>query len=395
MLAATTDASYDKRLLSAEECDHVAGLLALPLPPETDLIETKRSVFTFRPTEPMLSGRPEAVIRAIRILEDLPQDVVDAMAEFTSRIPQRYVGEIEEEIVRRDMSYSAPRAEKISQRWPRPAIYDEPSALPIGLIDVGVPKTISAGAAWWCREFFTLYQMLGVGRAPAFELRVLNAEPGRSILVRIIQIYCAVNHLDPDTLAAQVAHAADAGQKALKHLEGLAYQAKSTEPQTKSLDTINAEQRTVLREALKSPAGWLGLLAFMVSRSATDDELSAMLVADIATMDPRGQRWAVFAACHLATDPIGVAERLTGAEVGARSAAAEYLNKFGGKSEAVVALNRRFLDDEDLRVQLAAGYQGPADAVATVWTCWSCLHVNEIAAEECTNCARGSRPDAG
>jgi hypothetical protein len=395
VLAATSDASYDKRLLSAEERDHVAALLALPLPPETDLIETKRSVLTFRPTEPMLSGRPEAVIRAIRILEDLPQAVVDAMAEFTSRVPQRYASEIEEEIVRRAMSYSAPIAEKISQRWSRPAIYDEPSALPIGLIDVGVPKTISAGAAWWCREFFTLYQMLGVGEAPAFELRLLNAEPGRSILLRIIQIYCAVNYLDPDALAAQVAHAADAGEEALRRLVSLAYQAKSTGPQTKSLETINTEQRAALRDALKSPAGWLGLLAFMVSRSVTDDELSAMLVADIAAMDPRGQRWAVFAACHLATDPITVAERLTDAEVGARTAAAEYLNKFGSKSDAVVALTRRFLEDEDLRVQLAAGYQGPVDAVATVWTCWSCLHVNEIAAEECTNCTGGSRPDAG
>ena len=395
VLAATSDASYDKRPLSAEEGDHVTGLLALPLPPETDLIETKRSVLTFRPTEPMLSGRPEAVIRAIRILQDLPQDVVDAMAQFTSRVPQRYASEIEEEIVRRGMSYSTAVAEKISQRWSLPAIYDEPSALPIGLIDVGVPGKISAGAAWWCREFFSLYHMLGVGEAPARELRMLDAEPDRSILIRTIQIYCSVNHLDPDTLASQVASAADAGKEALRRLVGLAYQTKSTEPLTKSLETISAEQRATLRDALTSSVGWLGLLALMVSRSATDDELSASLLEDLATMDPRGQRWAVFGACHLSSFPIAVAERLADSGVGARTAAAEYLDKFGGTSEAAAALNRRFLNDEDLRVQLAAGYQGPVDAVATVWTCWSCLHVNEIVAEECTNCARGSRPDAG
>jgi hypothetical protein len=112
-------------------------------------------------------------------------------------------------------------------------------------------------------------------------------------------------------------------------------------------------------------------------------------------MDPRRQRWAVLAACHLATDPIGVAQRLADGEVGARTAAAEYLVKFGGTSEAMAALTRRFLDDEDLRVQLAAEYQGPVDAVATVWTCWSCLQKNEIAAEDCANCAHGSRPTTG
>jgi hypothetical protein len=246
----------------------------------------------------------------------------------------------------------------------------------------------------WCREFFTLYQLMGVGKAPAVELRVLNADPGRSTLVQLAQIYCTVNDLDPDTLAAQVARAADGGEEALRHLVSLAYQTESNGPQTKSLAMINSQQRTTLREALTSPSGWLGLLAFMVSRSATDDKLSAMLIADVATMHPRAQRWAVFAACHLATDPIGVAQRFADADVGARTAAAGYLEKFGGTSEAAAELIGCFLTDADLRVQLAAGYQGPVDAVAKVWTCWSCLRENEIAAEDCTHCAHGSRPAA-
>ena len=129
-----------------------------------------------------------------------------------------------------------------------------------------------------------------------------------------------MNDLDPGTLAAQVAHAADGGKEALRHLQTLAYQNNSTAPQTKSLAVINAEQRTTLRAALTSPSGWLGLLAFMVSVSATDDELSMMLIDDVATMRPRAQWWAVFAACHLATDPIGVAERLADADVGTRAA---------------------------------------------------------------------------
>jgi hypothetical protein len=233
---------------------------------------------------------------------------------------------------------------------------------------------------------------MNVGKARAVELRYLNAEPARSTLVRLVQIYCAVNDLNPDTLAAQVARAADGGEEALRHLQHLAYLNNSSAPQTRSLAVINAEQRTTLRAALTSPSGWLGLLAFMVSRSATDDELSAMLIADVATMHPHSQQWAVFAACHLATDPIGVAKCFADADVGARAAAAGYLEKFGGTSEAAAALIRRFLNDDDLRVQLAAGYRGPVDAVAKVWTCWSCLQANAIAAEDCTHCAHGSRP---
>jgi hypothetical protein len=117
-----------------------------------------------------------------------------------------------------------------------------------------------------------------------------------------------------------------------------------------------------------------------------------MLIADVATMHPHSQQWAVFAACHLATDPIGVAKCFADADVGARAAAAGSLEKFGGTSEAAAALIRRFLNDDDLRVQLAAGYRGPVDAVAKVWTCWSCLQANAIAAEDCTHCAHGSRP---
>jgi hypothetical protein len=324
------------------------------------------------------------------MLKDLPQDIVDAMADFTSWIPDRYVSEIEGEIVRRGLSYSP--SEKLAERWKRPAIFDEPSALPFALIDVGQAARISAGSSWWCREFFMLYQLMAVGKAPAMELRLLNADPGRSTLVRLAQIYCGVNDLDPSTLAAQVARAAAGGDEGLRHLQTLAYYDNSTAPQTKSLAAINAEQRATLRAALTSLSGWLGLLAFMVSRQATDEQLSAMLVGDLAALRPRAQRWAVFAACRLAADPLGVAERLAVAEVGARAATAEYVIKFGGTSRATRSLLDRFLNDDDLQVQLAAGYQGPVDATAKIWTCWFCSQANGIADADCAHCSDGSRP---
>jgi hypothetical protein len=391
VLAATTDATHDQRPLSDAERDHVAALIALPLPCDTDhLIETKRNTFSIRPTEPMLSGRPEAVLRAIQILDDLPQDIVDAMAEFTTWVPERYVSDIEEEIVRRGLSYTP--TDKLTDRWTRPAFLDEPSALPIALVDIAVPGQISAGAAWWCREFYTLYQLMAVGKAKALELRHLNAEPDRSTLVRLVQIYCAVQDLNAHTIAAQVARAADGGEEALRRLARLAYMNDVPEPHRKSLTVIDAEQRSTLRAALTSPCGWLGLLAFFVSIKATDDELSALLIADLATMRSHAHWWAVFAACHLATDPIGVAERLADGDVRTRTATAGYLNKFGDTSEAAAALIRRCLTDDDLQVQLAAGYEGPVDAVAKVWTCWACSKENDIAAEDCTHCTRGTRP---
>jgi len=393
VLAATTDATYDGRPLNVDERDRVAALLALALPSDTDrLIETKRNTFSIRPTEPMLSGRPDAVLRAIRILDELPQDIVDGMAEFTSWVPLQHASEIEAEIVRRGLSYTLELTEKRAATLRRPPIFDEPSALPIALVDVGVPAQIPAGAAWWCREFFALYQLMDVGKAPAVELRHLNADPGKSTLVRLAQIYCDVHDLDADAIAAQVARAADGGEEVLRRLQALAHMSHPTAPRMKSLAVINADQRTTLRAALTSPCGWLGLLALMVSQAATDDELSAMLIADVATMRPPAQRWAVFAACHLATDPIGVAERLADADVGTRAATAGYLKQLGGTPEGAAALNRRFLNDDDLRVQLAAGYQGPVDAVAKVWTCWSCSQENDIAAEDCAHCAHGSRP---
>ena len=87
-----------------------------------------------------------------------------------------------------------------------------------------------------------------------------------------------------------------------------------------------------------------------------------------------------------------MAERLADADVGTRAATAGYLDKFGGTSDTTESLLRRFLNDDDLRVQLAAGYQGPVDAVAKVWTCWSCSQANDIAAEDCAHCEHGSRP---
>jgi hypothetical protein len=117
-----------------------------------------------------------------------------------------------------------------------------------------------------------------------------------------------------------------------------------------------------------------------------------MLIADVATIRPHARRWAVSAACHLATDALGVAERLADGDAGTRAAVAAYLDKFGGMSDTTESLLRRFLNDDDLQVQLAAGYQGPVDAVAKVWTCWSCSQANDIAAEDCAHCAHGSRP---
>lgn len=89
----------------------MTALLALPLPTDTEhLIETKRNTFKIRPTEPMLSGRPEAVLRAIRLIDELPQAIVDTLADFTSWIPDRNVSEIEGEIVRCGMSYSSTKS---------------------------------------------------------------------------------------------------------------------------------------------------------------------------------------------------------------------------------------------------------------------------------------------
>lgn len=392
VLASTTDATHDGRSFSPEEHDQLTALLALPLPENIErLIMAKRNTFRIRPTEPMLSGRPDAVLRAIRLLDELPQDIVDRMAVFTSWIPYRYTSEIEAEIVRRGLSYTS--TEKLTPTWPRLPIFDEPSALPLALADVGAPAQISAGSAWWCREFFALYQLMRVGKAPAVELRRLNEEPGRSTLVRLARIYCEANNLDADTLAAQVARAVEGSEEALRHLETLAYQNNSTASQIKSLTVIDDSQRTTLRAAFTSPCGWLGELAFGVSQAATDDELSTMLVADVAALHPHTPWWAVFAACHLATDPISVAQRLaTDADVGTRAATAVYIKHLGDTSEAAAALVRQFLNDDDLRVQLAAGYDGPADAVAKVWTCWSCSQQNDIMADDCTHCERGSRP---
>ena len=157
VLAATTDATHDGRPLNAEERDHVAALLALPLPRDTDrLIETKRNTFSIRPTEPMLSGRPDAVLRAIRILDELPQDIVDGMAEFTSWVPDRYVSEIEEEIVRRGLSYTL--TEKLVATWRRPAILRR-----------AVRTADRAGRRWGARA--------DLGRGRMVVPRVLHAVP--------------------------------------------------------------------------------------------------------------------------------------------------------------------------------------------------------------------------
>jgi hypothetical protein len=395
VLAATADAAYDERPLTGDEREHVTALLALPLPLADDaerLITKNRNTLHIRPTEPMLSGRPEAVLCALQGLDELTQDVVDAMSEFTSWVPDRYVSEIEAEVVRRGMSYSP--TEKHSAAWRRLAVFDEPSALPAALADVALPAPVSAGTAWWCREFFALYQLMDVGKAPAAELRYLASEPDRSTLVALARLYCDVNGLDADVLAAQVSQAVRHGEEELSHLRGTAYRNHSSTLRMKSLTVIDDAQRITLRAALTSPCGWLGWLAMMVAQAAIDDELSELLVADLPRLHPVKQRWAVFAACHLATDSLGVAARLADADVSARAATAEYLRHFGDSSEAAEALVGRLRNDDDLQVQLAAGHKGPVDAVAKVWTCWHCVEQNVIAAEDCVHCVDGARPEA-
>jgi hypothetical protein len=392
VLAATADAVYDERPLTGDECDHVTALLALPLPladAAERLVTKNRNTLRIRPTEPMLSGRPEAVVRALQSFDELPQGVVDAMSEFTSWVPDRFVSEIETEIVRRGMSYTP--TEKHAAAWRRLAVFDEPSALPAALIEVGVPDPIAAGTAWWCREFFALYQLMNVGKAKAAELRYLNAEPDRSTLVALARLYCDVNDLDANVLAAQVSQR---GEEELRSLERTAYANHSPMLRMKSLSKINDAQRVTLRAALTSPCSWLGLLALMVAQRATDDELSGLLIDDLPALRPQAQWWAVFAACHLATDSLGVAERLANADVGIRSATAGYLRNFGNALHGAEALIGRLLNDDELQVQLASGYVGPVDAVAKVWTCPHCAQQNVIAAEDCAYCAHGSRPEA-
>jgi hypothetical protein len=101
----------------------------------------------------------------------------------------------------------------------------------------------------------------------------------------------------------------------------------------------------------------------------------------------------VFAACHLATDSTDVARFLAeNAKVGTRTATAKHLKMLAGHTETEAALVSQLLNHNDLQVQRAGGYDGPADGSATVWTCSSCWKENDIAVEDCAHCTHGVRP---
>jgi hypothetical protein len=78
VLAATTDVVYDARPLTDDDITRLESLLTLPVPSRSDpLIKQQRNRFEIIPAEPMLSGRPEVLVRAAKVFDQLPQGFAD------------------------------------------------------------------------------------------------------------------------------------------------------------------------------------------------------------------------------------------------------------------------------------------------------------------------------
>jgi hypothetical protein len=392
VLAATTDGRYDARLLADNEIDHVKSLLALPSPTHSDpLVEQSRNRYTITPAEPMVSGRPEAVLRAAKVVDQLPEGSADKIAQFLMRAPGTYALDIQSALV--SHGFKGPLLEQFAQ-FKIPTRFTDPTPQATCLGELAEPTHATAADTWWCRELFQLYDLMQVGKTSASELSLASDEPHRSTLIKLARLYCDVNGVDAGNVSAQITYAARQGKSALKHLEWLAFAYEPDESTTRSITTVDAASRALLVAALNSSCQGWGQLAFFVSLAVTDADLTDDLIASLKSSHPWARYWTTLAACKISPDPIGTATRLMQADALTKTAVAKFLAVTDDGSEQIQLLLTSLREDNDLLVKVAASRGGHVDDGATFWTCRCCAKTNDLTAEDCVHCDLGSRPRA-
>lgn len=391
-LAVTTDARLDSRLLTQNEIAALVSLLALPRPATDDqLMKTARNRYTIRPVEPMISGRSEAMLRASRCLDQLPDGSVDQVVEFMRSAPEDNAIELEFELEKH--GYRGPLREQV-ERIRLPASLTDASPLAACLTEISEPASITARDAWWCREAFDLYALMQLGETNALELRLAAEEPHRSTLIRLARLYCDINSIDAATVSAQMQYLARRGQSVIKRFESAAIVDAPVGPTTLSLKAFDVSTRALLISALTSVNTWLGQLAFSASFGITDGDFSADLINELPTAHPWGRYWATLAACKASPDLNETASRLLTADGTTRVAFAKFLLVLAGDGELVQRLLTTLRADRDLSVRLAATPQNdPVAPGAIEWTCSYCARTNDAAASECAHCNTGVRPE--
>jgi hypothetical protein len=203
VLAAMTDGRYDVRPLTENEIDHVNSLLALPAHARSDpLVQQLRNRYTITPAEPMVSGRPEAVLRAAEVLDQLPEGSADKIAQFLMRAPGRYAFDIETALV--SHGFRGPLLEQFAQ-FKLPNRFTDPTPLATCLGEIAESTHATAADTWWCRELFQLYDVMQAGKTSAVELSLASDEPHRSTLVKLACLYCDVNCVDAGKVSVSTA----------------------------------------------------------------------------------------------------------------------------------------------------------------------------------------------
>jgi NACHT domain len=112
-LASTTDAQLDSRLLNQNEISALTSLLALPRPVADDrLVQTARHRYAIRPVEPMISGRAEAMLRATRCLDQLPDGSAEKVVGLIKSTTEDNAIKIEFELEKH--GYRGPLSEQLA-----------------------------------------------------------------------------------------------------------------------------------------------------------------------------------------------------------------------------------------------------------------------------------------
>jgi hypothetical protein len=390
-LASTTDTRLDSRLLSQNEISALISLLALPRPVTDDrLVQTARNRYAIRPVEPMISGRAEAMLRATRCLDQLPDGSAEKVVEFIKSTTEDNAIEIEFELEKH--GYRGPLREQLA-RIKLPRSLTDASSLAACLVEISEPASISARDTWWCREAFELYALMQLGQTNSVELRLAAEEPHRSILTKLARLYCDINSIDAATVSAQMQYLARQGQSVIKRFESTAITDVPVESTTSSLTALDVSTRALLISALTSANTWLGQLAFFVSFDVTDGGFSTDLIDELPSAHPWGRYWATLAACKASPDLDQTASRLLAADGMTRAAFAKFLLLLAGDDELYERLLATLRADKDLSVRLAATPKDdPVVPGATEWTCSWCARTNLANSEECAHCDTGVRP---
>lgn len=404
-IAALASADYSDRPLTPHERDDVLGMLAVPLPPEGQLLQSSRRRLVLGQSVGVLEGLGQGTAGAAARLPELDDEAIERIKALAHRAGARDADDIA--VAMRAHGHDLELTRLGAETWALIAqATDESRAVSRILLTTiaGLPAEdvrLTAAHRWRLPALCDFLTLLGIGDVtmPDYRAVLHDSEPTCENWLRLMALAADV---DLSRLAAQARAALEeeAGTDDPDNREEVFDMASAwpaADDRQLVFGRISTEEHPTVVGLLTARSDWIAESAARLLWDAGVPGLDQQVAGTLSPALPPGRRFLLSVLCCVLSPDLAVrALGFLDTEDPALRWAAATVARDDDDDPQLAALRAQALDDEDATVRVAAGAVSLGQGGVSppeYWSCRSCGQRNKLSDADCHSCDWGSRPD--